>query len=133
MYPYTSLKDRFRNQERAVVTRLNEGIARRAARAKLNAVEAELTRFKGPAPINEAVVAYGSALQPYFNDLRGDSTLCALQISAKLEMAMHDIRNNFTERQKDYKVYEPTVVYVEEKKKGYFSLRLDGWEIGNIR
>ncbi|MNL07422.1 hypothetical protein D3C87_1280950 [compost metagenome] len=128
MYP-----NRFRHRQRAIVERLNEGIAHREAIAKLDAIEAEMTRFKGPQPINEAVVAYGSALQQCFNEMRGDSTYGTLKICAKLEMAMRDIRNGFTERQKAYRVYEPTAVYVEEGRKGYISLRLDGWEIGTIQ
>jgi hypothetical protein len=124
--------NRFRPRERAVVERLNQGIARRKQTAAFDAYEAELTQYKGPQPINEAVVAYGAALQPYFNDMRGDSAYSTLQMCAKLEMAMHDIRNGFTERQKAYRAYEPTAVYVEEGRKGYISLRLDGWQIGTI-
>lgn len=125
-------QNRFRHPQRAIIQRLNEGIANRETMAKLDAIDAEMTRFKGPQPINEAVVAYGSALQPYFNDIRGDSTWTNAQICGKLEMAMHEIRDGFTERQKAYKAYEPSVVFVEEGRRGYFSLRLDGWEIGKI-
>jgi hypothetical protein len=127
MYPHNYFPKR-----KTAAERLRDGEAYRAMLDKQTAAEAERTRFKGPEPIQEAIVAYGAGLQPYFNDIRGDSTWSNAQICGKLEIAMHEIRDGFTERQKAYKTYEPTVVFVEEGRRGYFSLRLDGWEIGKI-
>lgn len=125
-------QNRFRHPQRAVVQRLNEGIANRETRAKLDAIDAEMTRFKGPQPINEAVVAYGSGMQSHFNELRGDGTFTDAQMEGRLQYAMDEVRRNFGPRQEAYRKYEPTVVAIHDGKRRHFSLRLDGWEIGTI-
>lgn len=127
MYP-----NRFRPRQRAVVERLNEGIANRKANAKLDAIEAEMTRFKGPQPIQEAIVAYGSGMQSHFNELRGDGTFTDAQMEGRLQYAMDKVRRGFGERQEAYRKYEPTVVTIHDGKRRHYSLRLDGWEIGTI-
>jgi hypothetical protein len=112
--------------------RIREGEAHRARLAIREAIEAENTRFKGPEPIGEAVVAYGAGMHTVFQRMRGDAVYSSDQTRALLEDAMCNIRKEFTERQREYHRYEPTVVIMTDGKRDYFSLRLDGWEIMRI-
>lgn len=84
-------------------------------------------------PINEAIVAYGAALQPFIRDrILGDLTFTEAQQCALIEDELHRIRRDFTERQAAYKAFEPTVVLDTSSSSRVFSLRLDGKEIGTI-
>ncbi|WDS62042.1 hypothetical protein [Pseudomonas phage D6] len=93
----------------------------------------EETRYKGTQPINEAIVAYGAALQPFLRDrIFGDLSFTEDQQRALIEDEMNRIRRDFTERQAAYKKYTPSVVIDTSSGSSVFSLRLDGWEIGTI-